>query len=298
MLKTTLLFCLAAWNVFAASPIAGRWAATLDDGKEKVNLSLTITDNLGKLIATLSNSDNSQQIPIQSITFEGGKFEIVTAKERGVYRATLKHDDLSGVWNQDGNSLPLNFYRVPEQVKETLTPAERAFAITYLENNRKEFLDAIRGLNAAQWNYKPKNGGWSVAECAEHITLAEDLLFGLVTKLAEKPADPAAARSGRQKDEQILQAMTDRSKKAKAPEMLVPSGKYPTPDTIIAAFGPKRDRTVAFVRDAKDDLRGKSQPSQLFGSVDAYQYVLFLAGHSARHTAQLLEVKSEAGFPK
>ena len=33
------------------------------------------------------------------------------------------------------------------------------------------------------------------------------------------------------------------------------------------------------------------------GPLDGYQWVLFLAAHSVRHTKQILELKASAGFP-
>jgi hypothetical protein len=32
--------------------------------------------------------------------------------------------------------------------------------------------------------------------------------------------------------------------------------------------------------------------------MDAYQFLLLLASHSARHTAQIREVQGNAGYPK
>jgi hypothetical protein len=32
--------------------------------------------------------------------------------------------------------------------------------------------------------------------------------------------------------------------------------------------------------------------------MDAYQWLLLLAAHSARHTAQILEVEANPGYPK
>jgi len=297
-MKTILLPCFAACSVFAASPIAGNWTAVLDDGKEKVYLSLVVTDTLGKLRATMTNIDNGTKFPIETIVFDGKRFEITTTRQRGIYRGKVVNDDIEGVWRQDGASLPLNFSRVPGTPETTISAAERQFAVSYLERTRDEFLNAIRGLTAAQWNYKPAGGGWSLAECAEHITLSEDIFFDLITKVANMPMDPNPLRTGRGRDEQIIKALTDRSKKAKAPEILVPSGKYASPDLVMAAFSEKRARTVEFVKTTMEDLRGKMGPSEQFGSVDAYQYLLFLAGHSARHTTQLLEVKADPGFPK
>jgi hypothetical protein len=35
-----------------------------------------------------------------------------------------------------------------------------------------------------------------------------------------------------------------------------------------------------------------------FGPVDAYQSMLFIAGHSARHTLQIEDIKASEGFPE
>ncbi len=46
-----------------------------------------------------------------------------------------------------------------------------------------------------------------------------------------------------------------------------------------------------------DDLRGHGAPHPVFKMLDGYQWVLLLSGHSARHTAQIEEVKAGAGYP-
>jgi len=38
--------------------------------------------------------------------------------------------------------------------------------------------------------------------------------------------------------------------------------------------------------------------SPLGKKMDAYQWILFIAAHSERHTKQLLEVKADPNFPK
>jgi hypothetical protein len=35
-----------------------------------------------------------------------------------------------------------------------------------------------------------------------------------------------------------------------------------------------------------------------FGSMDAYEWILFIGAHSERHTKQILEVKAAPDFPK
>ena len=53
---------------------------------------------------------------------------------------------------------------------------DKKFLLNYLKQTRQDFLKSISGLSEAQWNYKPSPERWSIAECAEHITLAENFI--------------------------------------------------------------------------------------------------------------------------
>jgi hypothetical protein len=46
------------------------------------------------------------------------------------------------------------------------------------------------------------------------------------------------------------------------------------------------------------DLREHAIDSPFGKKLDGYEWVLFIAGHSDRHTKQILEVKSNPNFPK
>ena len=61
----------------------------------------------------------------------------------------------------------------------TLTQADRDKGIAELEGSRQAFLDATKGLTPAQWNFKAGPDRWSIAECAEHIALSEEFIFGV-----------------------------------------------------------------------------------------------------------------------
>src|SRR5947208_3358954 len=58
-----------------------------------------------------------------------------------------------------------------------MTPQERTQLVQYLKDSQKEFLAAVLNLSDEQWKWKPAPERWSVGECAEHILLAEGLLF-------------------------------------------------------------------------------------------------------------------------
>ena len=65
--------------------------------------------------------------------------------------------------------------------------------MNYLEESGKEFLAAIDGVTEEQWKWKPAPERWSVGETAEHIVLAEALLFGNVQKAIASQPNPDGA---------------------------------------------------------------------------------------------------------
>jgi uncharacterized damage-inducible protein DinB len=118
-----------------------------------------------------------------------------------------------------------------------------------LHQSSSEFLDSVKGLSAEQWNYKTSAEGWSIAECAEHIVLSEDLLREMVENKV-LAATPKPDREGDQKalDEKVLKMITDRSFKAKAPESLNLSRQFATPDATLEKFRESRDKTIALAK--------------------------------------------------
>jgi hypothetical protein len=178
-----------------------------------------------------------------------------------------------------------------------VTPTDRKTLVDHLKKTEAVFLKSISGLSEAQWKWKPAPERWSVAETAEHITKAEDLLRGRVEGMLKAPAaapDLLAKTQG--KDAMILQVIPDRSKKAQAPEPLVPKGTYPTEKALVDAFKASRAKTLALAG-GKSDLRAYANADLPVGETDAYQGILFLSAHTERYTKQIDEVKATPGFP-
>lgn len=179
----------------------------------------------------------------------------------------------------------------------SMSPAERAYLLEQLESSKKEMLASIQGLSPAQWTFKPAPEVWSVQECAEHIILAENFIFGGAQQVLKTPAVDRPDRSNEEVDRKIVAGVEDRSHKAKAPEPIVPSGKFATPEDAAREFIARRDKTIAYVTATNDELRVHVGPGPA-GPMDAYQFLLLLAAHSARHTAQIHEVESNPNYPK
>jgi hypothetical protein len=181
----------------------------------------------------------------------------------------------------------------------SLTPEEREVALKNLQATHDAFLKSIAGLSEKQWRFKPAPDRWSVAEVSEHIAVAESSILTLVQKkIMSSPADPSKRAEVAGKDEKVLQQVPDRTHKVQAPEFLKPTNRFATREENIKAFEDARAATMNYVRTTNDDLRDHFGPHPALGTLDAYQWILLISAHSARHTKQIEEVKADPNFPK
>ena len=183
----------------------------------------------------------------------------------------------------------------------TLSQEERDKAIAELEGSKKMFLDATKGLSPAQWSFKSGPDRWSIAECADHIALSEAFIFGRVTDgVLKTPLTPEKRSVTTGKDEKLVVMLQDRSFKAKAPEPLDPTKTVMTPEESVKKFLESRAKTEEFIKTTQEDLRDHmfDHPVPAIGTLDGYQWVLLISGHTRRHTLQILEVKADPNFPK
>ena len=140
--------------------------------------------------------------------------------------------------------VPLSMALAPA-FADGLSQADRDRAIAELTASRQQFLDSVAGLSPAQWNFKPDEKTWSVAECAEHIAISEDVIFGSVSKIVQGPATPD--KKSAVTDQFILTAVVNRTQKFQAPEVLRPTHRFATTQEMIDHFKQSRERTIAYV---------------------------------------------------
>jgi uncharacterized damage-inducible protein DinB len=180
-----------------------------------------------------------------------------------------------------------------------MSATERAYLLDQLEATRKTVLATLQNVSEAQYKFKPAPEVWSVQECAEHIVLAEEFLLTTTTQqILKTPAVPRLATANAEADAKFFAAIQDRSKKATAPEPIKPGGqRFATPADAMKEFSVRRAKTIAYVKDTNDDLRVHAVPGPA-GNMDGYQFLLLLASHSARHSAQIREVQANPNYPK
>ena len=179
---------------------------------------------------------------------------------------------------------------------QEVTQAEKDRALQYLETTKRNVLEATKGLSEAQWNFKPAQDRWSVAQVMEHIAAAEDFIRDLVKEKVMMAPAGDAGRDVKKTDEGVLAMVPDRTTKVQAPEPLVPTNRLGSPDESIKHFLESRMETEDFLKTASG-LRDHVADSPM-GKLDGYEFVLLIAAHSERHTKQIIEVKMDPNFPK
>ena len=180
---------------------------------------------------------------------------------------------------------------------QELTRAEKDRALAYLESTKANLLAATNGLSEAQWNFKLAPDRWSVAQVMEHIAASEDFIRdGLIKdKVMVSVAGPLD-RDVKKIDDAVVKMVPDRSHKAQAPEPLVPTNRFGSPEGSLKHFLESRATTEQYLK-ATSGLRDHVMDGPV-GKMDGYEFILFIAAHSERHTKQIEEVKSDPNFPK
>jgi DinB superfamily len=147
--------------------------------------------------------------------------------------------------------------------------------------------------------YKPANGGWSIDEVLEHITLTSHFLLMVIRQSAEKGLKRAARGTpilDGESDLDLLEPIGRRGSFSwSRPEHMIPTGAVPSLEV--------RERMDAQYRECVEILDRLSGGEGALhkvrmsvngsGRLDVYQWLYFLAQHAARHIDQMRESEVE-----
>lgn len=172
---------------------------------------------------------------------------------------------------------------------QTLSDEQRVFLTTLIEDSRINFKKNVDKLSETTWSTKPVEDKWSVAEISEHLTIALDFLFGISQNALQTAADTSKIKLVEGKEKMILEKMSDRSKKAKAPEVIKPIGQWKSKADLLKAFDEKINKILMYVKSTSDPLNNHFLSTQAFGDLSVYQWLVFCAAHTNRHIDQIKE---------
>lgn len=161
-----------------------------------------------------------------------------------------------------------------------------------LTHRRAELREAVDTIAPELRDRRPAPDRWSVAEVLEHLAIVETRV---VDRLAAKLAEARAAGIHAETDTTPVMPtvdmarLLDRSRAVTAPEVLHPRGL--TADAAWAALEQSRHRFRQTL-DSGDGLALGTLTMQhpALGQLTLYQWIGSMAGHEARHAAQIREI--------
>ena len=175
-----------------------------------------------------------------------------------------------------------------------LNQEERAYVIRLLRDSENEFLELISGLTGEQWTWKAAPDRWSVAQTAEHLVLGETAMLTMIKLALAAPPNPDWAAEDARKTRFLDRVLPDRSLKAAAPAPLEPHHHW-TREETMARYKEGRARTLEFVEQVDQPMKDHcaEHPFPVFNMLNAYQWLLYIPLHNARHNRQIAETLKE-----
>ncbi len=172
---------------------------------------------------------------------------------------------------------------------DTLTETERAHVTQFLKRTRDDFLTAVEPLSPDQW---------SIGLIAEHLGLVELRLFGQVERVLREPPNTNWESASGGKDALIATMLGNRETPRVALEPVIPTGAVDRA-AALGVFQELRAHTLAFAETTRESLKSHTLDHHrpTYGTLNAYQWLLYIPLHHQRHLDQIDEVKAAPGFP-
>jgi len=176
----------------------------------------------------------------------------------------------------------------------SLTKDERAHVIRLLHESENEFLQLTAGLTDAQWTWRTTPERWSVEQTAEHLVLGETAMLAKISEALAAPPNPDWEEQDARKTRFLGRVLPDRRHKATAPPPLEPHHHWTRAETM-ARYKEGRARTLRFVEEVDRPMKAHSaeHPFPVFNLLNAYQWLLYIPLHNARHNQQIVETLKE-----
>jgi uncharacterized damage-inducible protein DinB len=167
-----------------------------------------------------------------------------------------------------------------------------------LDRQHVELLQAVDAVPVALRSRRPTPDRWSVAEIVDHVAIVEEQILELFTRLV---ADASAKGLGPERDSGPIASSADLERvQDRTRRLTARAAIQPRAGIEWAAAWERLERAREAMRGAVRGADGLalgevSAPNPVLGPLNLYEWILFVAGHQARHTAQIREVGAALG---
>lgn len=168
--------------------------------------------------------------------------------------------------------------------------------VNYLDRERAALRDAIERVSPDARDRQPAPDRWSVAQVLQHLGIIERRVgIGMskwVSEARNRSIGPEQETSS-VINSLPLQLIIDRSQPRTAPEEVRPPGDKDAATAWAELEGFREKLREAFVSGDGLALSEVIQPHPILGPINLYQWMLFVASHEERHTAQIIEIAEQ-----
>jgi quinol monooxygenase YgiN len=165
--------------------------------------------------------------------------------------------------------------------------------LEHLDRHRAALRAAVESVPVEARERRPVPSRWSVAEVLEHLAIVESQIASLIRTRIEN-ARQTGVRAETETTSVLpsleIDRLLDRSTRLVSGDAALPKG-----DLDAASAWAKLDDERAALRQAVLAADGLalgdlSAPHRRLGSLNLYQWVIFLGGHEGRHALQIREI--------
>jgi DinB family protein len=162
--------------------------------------------------------------------------------------------------------------------------------LAYLDQQRSILKSAFESIPAEMRDRPPAPDRWSAANIVEHLSIVQTRICGILSDRIEEARSGLSADTG---TDPILptidyKRMYDRSKRATAPEAVIPTGLDATSAWTALANSGSMMRAMLLANDGLA-LSPVTHPHPRFGVLSVYEWVAFIGAHEVRHAEQIRE---------
>jgi DinB superfamily len=177
----------------------------------------------------------------------------------------------------------------------SMTSDDREHLLVHFQMTGKMLAEEVRGLSAAQLEYRASPDRWTIRECVSHLAVAEPDYWRDLMKAVKAPGDMSGKKSANS-DANILWYGIDRVVHTKTGGGHEKVETYKNLDEAISRFQTLRATMIDYIKTTNDDLRAHSFGSRAL--IDCWQWMLEISTHAERHIQQIREIKADPMFPK
>jgi hypothetical protein len=178
-----------------------------------------------------------------------------------------------------------------------MTGEERQVVLELLDSGEARLLELTAGLSTAQWHFRETPERWSIAGNIEHVIVFENFILGVVRDLLAGEPQPEKAAGVAAKERQVMAIGHARHVKISARDAMAPQDRWTDMQAMMAELRRTAERVRTFVMEVQGDLRGYFFAHRSLGDLDAYQWLLVVGQHRARHALQIAEVMGHPAYP-